>query len=109
MAQLNQKVTFDVTPTLAGAPGKVDPNSPMTVTVEPAANAVVENVALNADGSAGSFEITASVVGELAYTVKADKNLAAGVLDIVATGVIQVVEAEVIGADALTVAERPAA
>jgi len=108
MAQVNQKVTFDVTSTLAGAPGKVDPNTPMIVTVEPAANAVVENVALNADGSAGSFEVTPSVVGEITYTVKADKNLAAGVLDIMATGVIQVVEAELIGADTLVVTERPA-
>lgn len=109
MATVNTKITFDVTPTLAGAPGKVDPNTPMTVVLDPPANGAVSNILLNTDGSAGSFEVTPSVVGNLGYTVTADKNLASGILDIVATGTIQVVEAEVIGADALAVSERPAA
>lgn len=109
MPVINVKTTFDINPTLAGAPGNVDPNTPIKVEVTPADAAIVENILINTDGSLGSFDITATAPGEVTYLVTADKNLAAGILDLTATGVIQFVAEEVIGADALTVAERPAA
>jgi hypothetical protein len=105
MPEINTKSTYNVTATLAGLPGAVDPNTPLKVVFEPAANVLVENVTLSADGTSGSFDITPNTIGDLTYTVTADKNLAVGMLDIVATGTVQVVEAAVLGADTLVVTE----
>jgi hypothetical protein len=106
MAFLNTKTTFDVTPTLLGLSGMVDPNTPMVVSLDTPEQGVVENITLNADGSAGAFDATIGVIGTVTGTVEADSDLGKGKLSIVAAFAIEVVEPIIIGADALTVTER---
>jgi len=107
MALINVATNFDVTFTLAGAPGKVDFNTPATLVLDPAVlDATATPVVINADGTAATFTVTKASAGEVPYSLKFDANLAAGVLDLDHTGVLQFVESAVIGADAVVVAER---
>lgn len=107
MALINVETNFDVTFTLAGAPGSVDFNTPATLVLDPAVtDATATPVVINADGTAATFTATKASVGEVAYTLTFDANLAAGTLDLAHTGVLQFVEAVAIGADAVVVTER---
>lgn len=110
MALANTETTYDVTFLLAGAAGKVDPNTPAALVLDPAVvTATSTPVIINADGTAATFTATNTAIGEVPYTLTFDKNLAAGVLNLVHTGVLQFVETVIDGADTVVVTERPAA
>ena len=93
-ATLNQPIKLAVAFTLAGAPGSVDTSSPITWSAEPAANATITQAA---DGM--SADVTFSVLGDTVVSVTADANLASGVLPLVVSGTVTVVDAVNIGAD----------
>jgi len=103
-AELNKLQKMQVTYTLAGAPGSIDQNSPVTVTLTPATNGVAENIAINADGSLVTFDLTTSVLGDTEIVVDSDANKAAGVLSLKVSDVITTVETVAISADAGVIA-----
>jgi hypothetical protein len=94
-AQLDTPTKFKVDYTLAGLPGSVDPSAPPAWTIAPDTNGTV--VAAT-DGL--TADITLTVLGDTAVSVKADANLATGVLDLVVSDTITVLEVANIGADA---------
>jgi len=97
-ATLNQPLKLAVAFTLGGAAGSVDTNSPIVWALEPAANGTVTAAQ---DGM--SADVVLTVLGDTLITVKADANLAAGVLDLVGTETLQAVESVEIGADAAVI------
>lgn len=110
MALTNTETFYDVTFLLGTAPGKVDASTPATLVLDPAvADATATAVVIAADGASASFSVTKASAGEVPYSLTFDKNTAEGVLDLVHTGSLQFVVAEVIGADSAVVTERPAA
>lgn len=107
-AELNKLQKMQVTYTLLGAPGSIDPSSPVTVTLDPATSGVAENIAVNADGSLVTFDLTTSVLGDTAIVVDSDSNLAAGVLPLKVNDVITTVDVLTLGADTGVIAAVPA-
>ena len=104
----NQKTNITILPTLAGAPGQLDVNSPFSVILTPAENGIVENAVLAADGLSGTADITMTVLGDTAISLgEADGNLAGGVVNIQASDTITVVEQVLTGADGATFAVTP--
>jgi streptogramin lyase len=97
---LNTLQKFQVVYTLQGAAGSIDPSSPVTVTLDPPENGVVENIAINADGSLVTFDLTASVLGDTSIVVDSDANKASGVLSLKVSDIITAIESENITADA---------
>ena len=93
-ATLNQPLKLQVAFTLAGAPGSVDTTSPITWTLEPAANGTITPAANNL-----TADVILTVLGDTTVSVKADANLAAGVLDLMGSETLQAVESVQLGAD----------
>lgn len=108
--ELNKKTNITISPILAGAAGQFDANSPFSVALEPAANGVVENAVLAADGLSATVDVTMSVLGDTTISLaEADGNLAGGVINVAATDTITTVEQVVIGADGASFAVTPPA
>jgi hypothetical protein len=109
MALINTETFYDVSFLLGTDPGKVDAITPATLVLDPlVTDATATPVVIAGDGTAASFSVTKASAGEVPYTLTFDKNTAEGVLDLVHTGTLQFVAAEVIGADSVVVTERPA-
>ena len=106
--ELNKKTNITILPTLLGGAGQFDANSPFSVALEPAANGLVENVVLAADGLSATADLTMSVLGNTIISLpEADGNLAGGVINVPASDTIITVEQVVIGADGATFAVTP--
>jgi hypothetical protein len=97
-ATLNQPIKLAVAFTLAGAPGAVDAATPPEWSLEPAANGTITPAA---DGM--TADVTLTAIGDSVINVKADADLASGVLDLIVSETIQVVDAVNIGADGGTI------
>jgi len=96
---LNKPAKLSVSCTLAGAPGSVDPNTPIVWAITPAANGTITPAA---DGM--TADVTLTVLGGTTIEVTGDGNLASGVLNVVVTDTLTVLDAVNIGADGGTVA-----
>ena len=97
-ATLNQPLKLQVAFTLAGAAGSVDSSNPIVWALEPAANGTITPAA---DGL--TADVVLAVIGDTTVSVTADANLAAGVLDLIGTELLQAVEVIEIGADAAVI------
>lgn len=107
MAKINTETFYDVTFLLGTDPGKVDASTPATLVIDPlVTDATVTPVVIAEGGASASFSVTKTSAGDVPYTLTFDKNIAAGTLDLVHTGVLKFVEEVAIGADSAVVTER---